>query len=221
MSDRYGRRPALLIGLTASAIAYVVFGFAESLWLLFLSRLVQGAGGGTTGVVQAYVADTIAPERARQGARLALGRDIGRGGVRPGHRLVRGAPGPGGAGAGRREPLPDQRHLRLEVAAGITRPATRGRPRPGARSGIRPGPRSAIPAAPVSRLLWIYGVGMLAFSSMTSVLALYLGAEFGLDERTIGSIFIYVGVLSFVMRSVLLGPIVDRIGELWAMRLGT
>ncbi|HEY4648183.1 MAG TPA: MFS transporter, partial [Gemmatimonadales bacterium] len=43
MSDRYGRRPALLIGLSASAIAYVVFGFASTVWLLFLSRLVQGA----------------------------------------------------------------------------------------------------------------------------------------------------------------------------------
>lgn len=61
-SDRYGRRPALLVGLTASAVAYVVFAYADSLWLLLLSRLVQGAGGGTTGVVQAYVADTSAPE---------------------------------------------------------------------------------------------------------------------------------------------------------------
>ena len=42
------------------------------------------------------------------------------------------------------------------------------------------------PGAPLARLLWIYGVGMLAFSAMTSVLALYLGAEFGLDETTIG-----------------------------------
>src|ERR671910_2493601 len=66
MSDRYGRRPALLIGLTASAIAYVVFGLASSVWLLFLSRLIQGAGGGTTGVAQAYVADTVEPaDRAR------------------------------------------------------------------------------------------------------------------------------------------------------------
>jgi MFS family permease len=62
---------------------------------------------------------------------------------------------------------------------------------------------------------------MLAFSSMTSVMALYLGAEFGIDEKTIGYIFLYVGVLSFVMRSLLLGPIVDRIGETWAMRIGT
>ena len=66
VSDRYGRRPALLIGLGASAIAYVVFGFADTLLLLFLSRFVQGAGGGTTGVAQAYVADTVRPaDRAR------------------------------------------------------------------------------------------------------------------------------------------------------------
>jgi MFS family permease len=43
VSDRYGRRPALLIGLTASAIAYVVFGLADAFWLLLVSRLVQGA----------------------------------------------------------------------------------------------------------------------------------------------------------------------------------
>ena len=60
-SDRYGRRPAMLIGLSGSALAYVVFGFATSLWMLFASRLVQGLGGGTTGVAQAYVADTMAP----------------------------------------------------------------------------------------------------------------------------------------------------------------
>ena len=66
VSDRYGRRPALLVGLSASAIAYVIFGFAGSLWLLFVSRFVQGLGGGTTGVAQAYVADTMAPhERAK------------------------------------------------------------------------------------------------------------------------------------------------------------
>jgi MFS family permease len=66
VSDRYGRRPALLIGLTASALAFLVFGLATSLWLLFLSRIVQGAGGGTTGVVQAYVSDTVErKDRAR------------------------------------------------------------------------------------------------------------------------------------------------------------
>src|SRR5829696_787669 len=65
-SDRLGRRPALLIALSASAVAYLIFGFAESLLLLFVSRIVQGAGGGTVGVIQAYVADSTAPQdRAR------------------------------------------------------------------------------------------------------------------------------------------------------------
>ena len=70
----------------------------------------------------------------------------------------------------------------------------------------------------MSRLVWIYGVGMLAFASLTSVLALFLGARFGVNAKTIGPFFLYVGGLSVVMRTVFLGPIVDRIGETWAMR---
>src|SRR5437870_9944569 len=82
VSDRYGRRPALLAGLTASAVAYLIFGLAGSLWLLFVSRFVQGLGGGTTGVAQAYVADTMAPhERAKAlgwlSAATSLGVSIG------------------------------------------------------------------------------------------------------------------------------------------------
>src|SRR5689334_13034439 len=69
-SDAYGRRPALLVGLSASVIAYIVFAFAlylpHPLFFLFLSRIVQGAGGGTVSVIQAYVADATAPdERAK------------------------------------------------------------------------------------------------------------------------------------------------------------
>jgi predicted MFS family arabinose efflux permease len=76
------------------------------------------------------------------------------------------------------------------------------------------------PGGPVQRLTLIYGASMLAFSAMTSVLALFLGAEFGITERTIGYVFLYVGVFSVLMRSALVGPIVDRIGESWSMRAG-
>src|SRR3954453_14185872 len=61
-SDRYGRRPAILAGLLLTSCAYLIFGFAGSVPVLLLSRLVQGLGGGTIGVVQAYVADASAPE---------------------------------------------------------------------------------------------------------------------------------------------------------------
>src|SRR4029079_15778004 len=43
-------------------IAYVIFALSNTLWLLLVSRLVQGAGGGTVGVIQAYVADATAPK---------------------------------------------------------------------------------------------------------------------------------------------------------------
>src|ERR1043165_7985834 len=61
---------------------------------------------------------------------------------------------------------------------------------------------------------------MLAFSCLSSVLALYLSAEFGITERTIGYVFLYVGAFSVLMRSALIGPIVDRIGEPWSIRAG-
>src|SRR3954454_3473501 len=77
-SDKYGRRPALLVGLTASCIAYVVFAFANSIWLLLLSRLVQGAGGGTVGVIQAYVADSVEPQnRAKALGWLSAATNVG------------------------------------------------------------------------------------------------------------------------------------------------
>src|SRR5436190_2085791 len=67
LSDHYGRRPALIVGMTASAVAYVIFAYSNSLWLLFFSRLVQGAGGGTVSVIQAYVADALEPKERAKG----------------------------------------------------------------------------------------------------------------------------------------------------------
>jgi multidrug resistance protein len=221
VSDRYGRRPALLIGLSASAVAYVVFGLASSVWLLFLSRLVQGAGGGTTGVAQAYVADTVQPaDRARALGWLSAATSAGV--------MVGPAIGSFTARFGQAAPGMFAAALCLinVFYAWKWLPESHKEP-----ASVTPRPRRPIwhpawmalrhPTTPIGRLLWIYGVGMLAFASMTSVLALYLGAEFAIDETTIGYIFLYVGVLSFVMRSLLLGPIVDRIGETWAMRIGT
>lgn len=218
VSDRIGRRFVLLIGLSASAMAYVLFGFADSLLVLFLSRIIQGAGGGTTGVTHAYVADTISPgDRARalgwlsaaSSAGIAIGPVIGSlaahlGPEAPG--LVAAAlcvvniffawrwlpeSKPDHEGPPERKPI---WHTGWQVVRN--------------------------PRAPVSRLIWIYAVGMLAFTCMTSVLALYLHAEFAITAETIGYFFLYIGGLSFFMRSLVLGPVVERIGETWAVRAG-
>jgi multidrug resistance protein len=221
VSDRYGRRPALLIGLTASAAAYVVFALANSLWLLLASRLVQGAGGGMTGVAQAYVADTIKPaDRAKALGWLSAASSLG----------VMLGPVIGSVAArwGQMAPGFIAAALCLVNVYSAWRwlPESRVHHEPARQPERKPIWHAAWtvvrhPNRPVSRFVWIYGAGMLGFSAMTSILSLYFDKEFGITEREIGYVFLYVGALALIMRSLLLGPIIQRIGETGAMRMGT
>jgi MFS family permease len=67
LSDRIGRRPVILISLTASCIGYFLFAFSRSLTLLFLSRIIAGAGGANIGTAQAYIADKTTIENRAKG----------------------------------------------------------------------------------------------------------------------------------------------------------
>jgi len=67
LSDRIGRRPVILISLTASCIGYFLFAFSGGLILLFLSRIIAGAGGANIGTAQAYIADKTSPENRAKG----------------------------------------------------------------------------------------------------------------------------------------------------------
>jgi MFS transporter, DHA1 family, tetracycline resistance protein len=62
LSDRYGRRPILMLSLLGSAIGYVIFGLGGALWVLFAGRIIDGLTAGNISTVYAYVADTFAPE---------------------------------------------------------------------------------------------------------------------------------------------------------------
>jgi len=235
-SDRVGRRPTLLIALTASAIAYLIFGFAHSLFLLFLSRIVQGAGGGTVGVIQAYVADSTAPQdRARAlgwlsattNLGVALGPVLGSFAITLGKRDL--MPGPATLEMGHAAPGIIAAALCVINIAFAARYLTESRDlseNVHLEGEVRRSSREAIwrvishSKETSSRLIWIYAIAIGAFQGSFSVLALFLNARFQVTEQNIGYFFMYIGSISVFTRVLLLGRMVDWLGEAKLSRLG-
>lgn len=223
LSDRYGRRPAILTGLLVSAVAYVIFAFAGSIWLLFLSRIIQGLGGGTIGVVQAYVADiSVEKDRAKAlgwlSAVTSLGAVIG---PALGSLLVRfgghTAPGLGSA-------------VLCVLVSGFawkflreSRTDTQQFEAMHAKTG---GSRNALidvvahPNLPASRLIWIYAIGIGAFYGTTPMLPLILAERLGVNDQNVGYFIMYLGGMGVIVRTGILGRLIERIGEPRVARLG-
>ncbi len=219
-SDKYGRRPALLAGLLISAVAYVIFAFADSLWLLLLSRVIQGFGGGTIGVIQAYVADVSDPKDRAKGlgwlsAATSLGAVVG---PAIGSVLVRffgrNAPGIGAAVLCMAVSVFAWKYLgeSRQVPSGIEQPR---------RSGA-----SAIwqvissPREPAARLIWIYAIAIGAFYGTVPTMPLVLGKRLAITEQTVGFIIMYLGGMGVIVRVWILGRMSDWLGEARLARVG-
>lgn len=82
LSDRYGRRPVLIICLLGSAAGYLIFGIGGALWVLFAGRIIDGITGGNISTILAYFAD-ITPKEERikyfgwAGAAAGIGTIVG------------------------------------------------------------------------------------------------------------------------------------------------
>src|SRR5262249_49869589 len=63
LSDRFGRRPVLLVCLLGSAIGYLLLGFGGALWVLFLGRAIDGLTGANNHVISAYLTGLIPPDQ--------------------------------------------------------------------------------------------------------------------------------------------------------------
>lgn len=225
VSDRFGRRPAVITGLLISALAYVVFGLAETLWILLLSRIVQGVGGGTVGVLQAYVADASRPEDRAKGlgwlsAATSAGAVVG-----PafgslfvqwwGHR----GPGFGAAGFCLLSMLFAWRYLR--ESKGMRQTAEHQTPV--AALGAESGALARVitnAGDPAPRLIWIYTIAIGAFYGTAPLLSLLFADRLGVTEKTVGYFIMYFGAMGVLVRAGLLGSAVKRLGEARLARLG-
>ncbi len=234
VSDRIGRRPALMIGLGASVVAYGVFAFAQSLELLVLCRLVQGAGGGTVGVVQAYVADATRPEdrakslgwvSAATNAGVAMGPAIGIWvlGFGVSAQALAAEPllkfrGPGLAAAMIAAINMVFAWFFLKESHDAAAVKASGKTVTRSRDAVRRVISHS--AEPASRLIWIYGITMGAFMGMNTVLAFLLKGKFDVSENTYGYFFTYVAVIGVVVRAFFLGKLVAWLKEPRLSRIG-
>ncbi len=217
VSDRRGRRPLIIAGLFASAVSYLIFGLAESVAVLLLSRMAAGAAGGTVSVAQAYVADTTAAEDRARGLGL-LGAASGLG-VMLGPALGGfvsdwgGYSAPGFVAAGL--------CTANAFAAMVLLPEPRvRRDDSGHETATLRGWIRTMTRMPLRLLLSVYFLGIASFTGLTSLLALYADARFGLDARDVGLLFTLSGATTVVVRGVLLGRLVRRFGEPFTVRLG-
>ena len=214
VSDRFGRKPVLLVSLAGTAIGSLVTGLAGGLGLLLIGRLIDGASGASVSVAQAAAADLTRPsDRSRLFGYLGAAFGIG---------FVAGpAIGALGALGGPRLPF--------FIAAGLagvntlvawrrlpeTRPA-------GPPSGSRQtGPLAALlggrGAAP---MLAVAFSAMVAFSGFEATFALFGQKRFGFGISSAAAVFTAVGAVIVVVQGGLVHPVVARLGEAKTLLLG-
>jgi len=212
LSDKYGRRPVLLISLIGTSLGFLILGFATTLWMLFLGRIIDGISGGNISTAQAYIADVTTKENRAKGMGL-IGAAFGLG-------FVFG-PAIGGVLSRWGINVPFLFAGTLAFANAILlyfvlpETVTQDHPaRISAASGR--GWRQLIESLKRPRLgfvLTIYFLSIVAFSIMTAVFSLFMMFRLGYDAFHNGWVFAYVGVISAIIQGGLIGKLVKRFGE--------
>jgi len=213
-SDRYGRRPLLILGTAASLAAFVMLGLARSLPLLFLSRIFDGFLGGNISLAQAYITD-ITDEKSRAKGLGIIGAAFGIGfiiGPAMGGLLSRwGYDVPAFAAAGLSAinllwillSLPES--LTAERRAIL---AMHPRPPITARALLEALRRPRVGPLLHTRLFYSLAFGI--FQANFALFALY---RLGLESQSTGYILAYVGLLAVLVQGVAIGRLTARFAE--------
>lgn len=211
LSDRYGRRPILFFALLGSALGYFIVGFANTLVVVFIGRIVSGITGGSLGTAQAYIADVTTKENRARGMGL-FGAAFGLGFIF----------GPALAGVlskyGIQVPFYCAAILSLVNAVAVyfilpesLKPGTISR-ESAKKSKIAD--ILEVIAEPRLRIITIvYFLIIMAFSIMTYIFVLFTAFTFGYTTEENGYLFAFVGFVSIVMQGVVFGIAAKKFGE--------
>jgi DHA1 family tetracycline resistance protein-like MFS transporter len=212
LSDRYGRRPILLISLLGTCLGFLILGFATTLWMLFVGRIIDGISGGNISTAQAYIADVTTKENRAKGMGL-IGAAFGLG-------FVFG-PAIGGILSrwGINVPFLFASGLALAntILLYFVLPETVTSDHP-ARVSAAAGRGwkqvfDALRQPQLAVILAIYFLSIVAFSILTTVFSLFMMFRLGYDPWHSGWIFAFVGVVSAIIQGGLIGRLVKYFGE--------
>lgn len=228
LSDRIGRRPVLLISLTASCVGYLMFGFARSFTVLLVSRIIAGAGAANIVTAQAYIADSTTPENRAKGMGL-IGAAFGLG-------FILGPPLSGilatiGTGHGFHGNLyPGLAAATMSLAALTIAFFSLGESKPaeivGARSAIPPqfdprlwrrlGEHSLTAAIMLALFLTL-----LSVAGMETSVTLHARDRFDFRQLDLAYLFLFMGVIVATIQGGLIGRLANALGERTLVAIGT
>ena len=216
LSDRFGRRPILLVSLLGTLLSFLLLGFAKTLWVLFAARIFDGITGGNISVAQAYIAD-VTDEKSRAKGMGMIGAAFGLGfifGPATGGFLSQwGYAVPAFAAAG----LVTFNLLMVYfwLPESLT-PEKRAELAKTEKPKLTLGTLFAALKRPFSGSLLItrFFFG-LAFAIFQTIFSLYALRRFNLAAQQTGYILTYVGVLSVIVQGGLVGKLSERFREDW------
>jgi DHA1 family tetracycline resistance protein-like MFS transporter len=213
LSDRFGRRPILLVSVFGTFLGFLLLGFATTLWMLFASRIIDGLTGGNLSIAQAYITDVTDAKSRSQGLGLigaAFGVGFIIGPVAGGVLSQWGYAVPAFVAAALSlinlvliyAWLPESLTPEMREASQGKRPAVTF---------------NALLVAlkrPFSGSLLItrFFFG-LAFATLQTIFSLYALLKFNLDARQTGFVLAYVGVLSVITQGFLVGRIANKVRD--------
>ncbi len=210
LSDRIGRRPVLLVSMLGTSLGFLLMGFANTLWLLFVARIIDGITGGNISTAQAYIADVTPPEERSRGmgligAAFGLGFVVGPviGGLMT--HISPGAPFVFAAGLAAANAtalfflLPESLSSEHRTVAGQRASIFKVIAEAGSRT--------------IGVVMAASFFSTVAFAMLTVTYALFANHRFGFDAWHTGLLFGYVGILGAVIQGGLLGRLVKLFGD--------